>query len=543
MRRFALLFILVCAVAYSAQAQKESLYFERIDIKNGLSQNTVNEIIQDSRGFMWFGTKDGLNRYDGTSFKVFKAIPHNKTTLGNNQIRGIIEDKSGNILVGTNSGLWRYDTSGNSFSEIAITDKIRGGISSPVLCMVMDASGLIYVSVEAAGVYCYNPETGEMICKYSTQKPLHTIGIDDVTGTIWVSWPGEGLGYTDDDFATIKEFKLADGSRIYPDDIISFIHIGGYNRLYLGLENNGVALLNKATGKIRKLPLSSKPLFVRQILQYSTDELWIGSESGLYIYNTVTGKVSHITGISHDHYSLSDNAIHSIHKDRDGGVWIGTFFGGINYLPERVPKLRKWYYSDGSNGLYGRRVKEICPDGKGCLWIGTEDAGLYHFDPVSGKFRFFEPSRNFSNVQGLMMDGNELWVSTFSKGIKVIDTGSWKIVREYDDSHPKKNRLFSNYVFALAKTSRGRIYIGSMHGLQFYNEETDDFGYVPQINGGKMVNDIKEDSAGNLWVSTVSNGLYMMDNDGKWRHFVHNPEYAHSLPCNNVISIFEDSRK
>ena len=531
----------LCAALLTVQAQP--LYFERIDIKDGLSQNTVNEIIQDSRGFMWFGTKDGLNRYDGMDFKVFKARPHDRSMLGNNQIRSLVEDKAGNILVGTNAGLWRYDVLHDCFSEIVITDDSGGGIPNPVLCMAMDPLGRIYVSVEAAGVYRYDPETGEITCRYSTKKPLHTLEIDNATGTVWMSWPGEGLFYTEDDFATVHQFLLPDGNPVYPDDIISCILIGGYNRLYLGLENNGVVLLNKATAQMRKLPLSDGPLFVRQILQFSAEELWIGSESGLYIYNTVTGKVSHVSGSPHDHYSLSDNAIHSMYKDRDGGVWVGTFFGGVNYLPERVPRFRKWYYTDGSNGLDAMRVKEICPDGKGCLWIGTEDAGLYHFDPSSGVFRFFEPSRDFSNIHGIMMDGDELWVTTFSKGIQVIDTRTWKVVRQYDTNHPQDRRLFSNYVFALEKTSMGRIYIGTMHGLQYYNDDEDNFGYVPQINGGKMVNDIKEDSSGNLWVGTVSNGLYVMGNDGRWKQYIHHPEDESSLPSNNVISVFEDSRK
>ena len=157
--------------------------------------------------------------------------------------------------------------------------------------------------------------------------------------------------------------------------------------------------------------------------------------------------------------------MYSLCKDREGGLWIGSFFGGINYLPQRNSDFEKYYHTDDPHSLQGRRVREICPGSDGRLWIGTEDAGLYTFDPATGSFGFFAPSREFSNVHGLVRsDGDDLWVSTFSKGIRVIDTRTGRI-RKYDNDN-KPGRLFSNYVFALYKTNGGRIYVGTMHGLQ-----------------------------------------------------------------------------
>ena len=140
------------------------------------------------------------------------------------------------------------------------------------------------------------------------------------------------------------------------------------------------------------------------------------------------------------------------------------------------------------------------------------------------------------------MDGDDLWVSTFSKGIRVIDTRTGRI-RKYDNDN-KPGRLFSNYVFALYKTNSGRIYVGTMHGLQYYNRETDRFLHVPEINGGKMVHDIREDSNGNLWVGTSSNGVYRYDvrNDA-WTQFLHDGDDPNSLPYDNVTSVFEDSNR
>lgn len=127
MRRFVLSLLFLLPALSSVRSQ--SLYFDRIDIKDGLSQNTVNEIIQDSRGFIWFATKDGLNRYDGSHFKVFRHLPYGRSGLGNNTIRCLVEDADNNIWVGTNSGLYVYDTEYDRFSEVEILDSGGGNDS------------------------------------------------------------------------------------------------------------------------------------------------------------------------------------------------------------------------------------------------------------------------------------------------------------------------------------------------------------------------------------------------------------------------------
>ena len=138
------------------------------------------------------------------------------------------------------------------------------------------------------------------------------------------------------------------------------------------------------------------------------------------------------------------------------------------------------------------------------------------------------------------MHGHELWISTFSKGIHVLDTQTGRI-RVYDNT-TTYGHLFSNYVFALCKSQDGHIYIGTMHGLQFYDLHSGEFGYVPEINDGKMVNDIQEDSAGNLWVATLTNGLYVRSPySDTWQHYLHDAGNLKSLPSNNITSIFEDS--
>lgn len=538
---FVLAFFCACGLL---PGRAQSIHFDRLDINDGLSQNTVASIIQDDKGFMWFGTKDGLCRYDGKSFKTFMHDPRLKTGLGNSLIKSLVQDHDHKIWVGTDSGLYVYDPELESFAAVPLYDDDGKPITKPIPILDCDREGRVWIVVGNNDVFCYDPHTRLIECRYKPRTTLRSLTTDK-NGVIWFSGYGGGLYWTEDGFEHVKPFLDAGGQEIYPKDIISYICLSDYNRMYLGLEEHGVAEVDLVTKTVTRLRLSDNPdapLFVRHILQYSADELWIGTESGIVVYNVRTRRYQHLQSSLYDPYSLSDNAVYSLYKDREGGLWIGSFFGGINYLPQRNSDFDKYYHTDAVHSLRGRRVREICPGNDGRLWVGTEDAGLYTFDPATRSFDFFAPSRDFSNVHGLLMDGDDLWVSTFSNGIRVIDTKTRRI-RKYDNDN-KPGRLFSNYVFALCKTNSGRIYVGTMHGLQYYNRETDRFLHVPQINGGKMVNDIREDSNGNLWVGTLSNGVYLYDvRNDVWSQFLHDAGNENSLPYDNITSIFEDSNK
>ena len=536
---FIALSILYCTLS---AANSGDLCFEHIDISSGLSQNTVQAIIQDREGFMWFGTKDGLNRYDGRHFKVFRHVPGSAEGLGNNQIRCLEEDCDANIWIGTNAGLYIYNPSCDSFEYKAIKDSKGNEVQNTILLIRRGPDDTIWVAVERLGIYCLKKGETELALVLESTSPIRTLEIDHSTGTVWFTWSGNGLFFTDDGFQTYSPYLLNDGSKIFPEDIISSILISGFNRIYLGLERNGVVELNRATHMVRKLSLGENSLFVRNIMQYSPDELWIGTESGVFIWSIPSETAIHLENSSYDRWSLSDNAIHALFKDRDSGIWIGTFFGGVNYLPQRTPNIRK-YYDNGTAGCFGgRRVRKLCPDGKGKIWVASEDAGLFLFNPEDGVFKHFSRSAEFSNIQALLPDGDDLWIGTFSKGIKVLNTKTSQM-QSFEFVKKPGPRLFSNNIFALAHGSDGKIWIGTMHGLQFYDRATRGFGFVPKINGGKMVNDILEDSHGNLWVGTLSNGLYLRRNGSvEWEQFLHDQTSEGSIPGNTVTSIFEDSK-
>lgn len=259
---FIALTILCCTLP---AANSRDISFEHIDISNGLSQNTVQAIIQDREGFMWFGTKDGLNRFDGRHFKVFRHIPNSSDGLGNNQIRCLEEDWNGNILIGTNAGLYIYNPAIGTFERRPIRDSEGKEVQNTILIVRRGVDGIIYVAVEGLGVYCLKKGEDEFCHVLKSASPIRSLEVDHATGTVWFAWSGNGLFYTDDGFRTYSPYLLDDGRRIFPEDIISSILISGFNRVYLGLESNGVIELNRATRVAQKLSLGRKSLFVTRL--------------------------------------------------------------------------------------------------------------------------------------------------------------------------------------------------------------------------------------------------------------------------------------
>lgn len=528
-----------------AQSVEEHYYFKNLSIRNGLSQNTVNAILQDRKGFMWLGTKDGLNRYDGLSFRKFKHDAANPRSIGNSFITSLYEDFNGNIWVGTDAGVYIYYPEKEAFEEFDCQSLEKTRIERSVSMIAGDKQGRVWIAVEAQGMFCYDTRQ-----KLLRNYPLSEISSNikcftfDSGGTLWLGFYGDGLYYSKDNLATVHPYgSPEDGKREFEGGVITKIVQGNYNCLYIGSVKEGVSELNLTSGQVRNLLAideSGESIFCRDLLPYSDNELWIGTESGIYIYNLRTAQFIHLRASLYDSYSLSDNAIYALYKDREEGLWIGSYFGGVDYYPRQYTYFAKYYPKNIANSLHGKRVREFCRADDGTLWIGTEDGGLNHFNPKTKEFHFFEPSAGFTNIHGLCMDGSHLWVGTFSKGLRVIDTRTGVILRTYTEGHTSHS-LNDNSIFSICRTSAGEIYLGTLFGLLRYNRTQDNFDRIPELNG-KFVYDIKEDSYGNLWLATYANGAYCYDVSARrWKNYVFDAEDERSLPYDKVLSVFEDS--
>lgn len=538
---------LICTIVCNAQTIGGHYYLKNLNIRDGLSQNTVNDILQDRTGFMWFGTKDGLNRYDGSSFRKFKYDRADRQSIGNNYILALYEDIEGNIWVGTDVGLYIYYPERDCFEAFKQLSNENTTIDYAAAMITGDGNGDVWITAERQGLFHYNLRTKELKNYTLKNFPFLTSNVNcvvfDNNGTTWIY--GNGLFYSKDGLQTISPFISSDGKKVFEGDPLMKVVLGTYNCLYTASVGGGIKEVNLGSGKVRDLLLTDETgerIWCRELMLSSDDELWIGCESGIYIYNLRTDKYTHLRGSMYDPYSLSDNAIYSLCKDREGGIWMGSYFGGINYYPHSYTYFERYYPKGAEDGLHGKRIREFCQDKQGKLWIGTEDGGLNRFDPLTKEFNFFSKSLAFTNVHGLCSIGNELWVGTFSKGLKVIDINTGTILRSYQyDGSP--HSLNDNNVFAICKTAAGDIYVGTGCGLMHYNKQQDHFETIPELFG-IFVYDVKEDKDGNLWLATYVNGVYRYDvGKKKWKNYTHDEKDEKSLSNNKVLSVFEDSRR
>ena len=512
-------------------------YFKTLDIQDGLSQNTVNAILQDKQGFMWFGTKDGLNRFDGLSFRIFKK---ENSALGNNFITALHEDKEGNIWVGTDAGVYVYNPLLEDFTVFDRVSDTGDMISRAVTRIESDEDSDIWISVDYQGLFHFDRVQDRLInCLHRDKRKNQLANVTRFwfeEKLCWVSLYDDNLYYTKDNFKTLFPFQDSEGKEPFKDDIINTWIMGPHNCWYIG-SSNGLTEINLTTGRVRRL----LNYYVRDLGFKSDKELWVGTESGLYIYDLEKGEIAHLTvSNGNDSYALADNAIYSICRDNEGGMWIGSYFGGVNYYPRQWTYFEKFYPRDDIKN-FGRRVREFCESNDGTVWIGTEDKGLFHFYPESGKIEKFSHPSIYQNVHGLCLDGDDLWVGTFSGGLSRIDLLT-KQVRHYQKGI-SPNSLDANNVFSICKTTSGDLWIGTTSGLLRYNRDTDDFTRMPEL-ANMFVYKILEDFNGNLWLATYSNGVFRYDvNKKEWKNFIFHKNDSTSLPYDKVISICEDSRK
>lgn len=539
-----LLTLAIILSSYCALASN-SYYFKSLNVQNGLSQNTVNTILQDSRGFLWFGTKDGLNRYDGYRFTVYKNVTAEDWSLRNNFIRSLYEDHDGNIWVGTDQGLDIFSPKDESFRHICLNTGGRNSRHS-INTIAEGPDGDIWVAVESLGVLRFSDAVSDPVVFSASYFPcLNSVSsiCFDQKGTIWFGCFGKGVYYSSDQMQSVNAFVSDMGEEVLKGEFITRIISTYYNNLIVGSLKSGVWIIDLLSGKTRRIlskDNSGNDIRCRDLIFTSKQELLVGTESGLFVYDITSGDSSHFRSSYYDPLSLSANSIYSMCEDSEGTLWLGTYFGGVNYHSPSFASFEKYYPENGDFGLKGKRIREICKDRQGTFWIGTEDGGLHKFDPKEKKFSQFSPSLSFNNIHGLCLIDDKLWVGTISKGLRIIDTKSDKIIKSYENFGSTRI-LNDNNIYSIFRTRLGEIYIGTQFGLMRYDKQNDSFEDIPEL-AGMHVYDINEDVKGNLWIATYSSGVWchrLLDNE--WRQYQHEELETDSLPHNIVLSVFIDS--
>jgi ligand-binding sensor domain-containing protein/signal transduction histidine kinase/DNA-binding response OmpR family regulator len=530
--------ILFAIFLLCSQMNRASCLFKHLGIESGLSQSTVYAILQDRTGFVWIGTKSGLNRFDGTSFKIYSA--HNDShSLGSDYITSLYEEPSGLIWVGTDNGIWIYNPMSDSFRRFTIKSS-NGMMVTNNVNIIKGHKGKIYIAANEQGIFCYDLRS-RRLTNYRLPDHPNISGLEiSSTGKIWIGFFGGGLWYSDCGLRTMHPFLTADGEMPFKDNIVSSILESSPHQFYIGSDRQGLALIDTNTKSL--IPIQSgyngKSIFVRALAKRN-DEIWAASEMGLFVYNTRTYKLQHYEYTPSNPFSLSDNPLYSMFLDKEGGMWIGSYFGGVNYLPTSTPLFERFIPQENTNqGLKGRRVRELAQDRNGEIWVGTEDGGLSSMNSKTGVFSYVAESSSFPNIHGIYADGDQLWVGTFSYGLKVIDINNHRVIESFNASE-KKGSLHDNTVFSITKSPKGDLFFGTIRGLCRFNRSSRQFEYIKGVPA-ILINDVVFDTRGNLWLATQTNGVYLLKKGSRhWLNF--RRSNGSGLTTDKILSIFEDS--
>jgi len=534
MKKHSVQFLLIFLLANSLFGQE--FYFKQYKSENGLSHNTVLTSLQDKKGFMWFGTKDGLNRFDGYTFKTFRNDINNPNSIGSNFIE-CLHEFSGQLWVGTNNGLFKYNEKAEDFSLLSKS------LNKPIVDIENDNDGNLWYIADLT-LYKYAVASKKTV----SYKNTLLSNVEEITktpdGRIWVAFNNNLYGYNEGT-NSFKKISINISTKNKLPIKISKIECEDENNIFIGTQNNGVMIYNIRNNSLKRLRLhNDEPLYIRDFLKINPNELWIATESGLIIYNLKSSSYKNLTKSYNNPYSISDNAVYSLTADSEGGVWIGTYFGGINYYPKQYIQFKKYFPKLGENSISGNAVREIRSDQKGNLWIGTEDAGLNKFNPKTGIFTNYDLSQNsnlltHSNIHGLLINENKLWIGTFDRGIDIMDTETGKVIKHYSvgDGHG----LSSNFVYTLYQNNSKQIFVITSTGIQTYDAGKDKFITHKGFSEEVFYTSFMEDKKGILWAGTYWDGLISYNPGTNKRNvFKQNKNNSKSISNNAINGIFQD---
>ncbi len=479
----------------------DNFYFRHYNNKDGLSHNTVFCSMQDKKGYMWFGTEEGLNRFNGYSFKVYKNNAADPSSLPHNSITFLYQDSRETIWVFSRWYTCIYDEKTDAFIPF-----ILPGREEPANYVFMeeDGNGDLWF-IDRQEIIRYTPETDAWFSYAS----------DDYFIPLNITMPESGMPvfsdftdlyfYRQDTGTFRKEEILSEQEKSELVYLSAICEIPGLGFL-VGTNSIGVKLWTYHNRDIETIVGNTQ---VRAITPYSRDVYWIGTESGIYIFNALTRTITRLTKSLTNEYALADNAVYCLTTDNEGGIWAGTFFGGISYLPRQLYNFRHYIAGKTHPGLLGNAIREICPDDYGNLWIGTEDNGINKYELSTGTFTNYSlnnPERPLSatNIHGLLAEGNKLWIGTYYRGIDVMDIPSGKIIKRYTIQNTSGG-LVSDFILCFHRTGKNEFLIGTSSGVVILDEKTDQVRRWNNIHG--MIRQIYEDKKGNIWI-VAAEGLH-----------------------------------
>ncbi len=537
-----------------------NLTFEEISLHEGLSQSIVECMIQDRYGFLWLGTEDGINIYDGYRFQVIRQRQGDANSLSYNHVKAMLEDRNGFIWIGTfHGGLNRYDPVKRQFKRYRHDPAVSGSLPHDAVCAIVeDNLGTLWIGT-AGGLCRYHPSVDqfEWIGTAGSDEPysVNALALDG-DDRIWAGTDSGLYRLTED------RKRLVIVSNVCPEPVSGYLEVRG---LFMDRGDGSLWIAAGADGLFRgtvpdisfeSLRLdSSVRANVRTVFVDSDGIVWVGTDGqGLFRLDPDSRAVSRFVRDPLKPHSISYNEITSILEDRSGLLWVGTYGGGVNRVRRNSPFLHYLSVPGDRNTISHEIVWTFCEDAEGNLWVGTHGGGLDMINRKTGNVSHFrhdpadEGSLSNNIVRKLLYDSRgRLWAGTHGGGLNLMEPGSDSFRHfRHDPDNPRS--LSHDELRDIYEDSRGRIWVGTYGGgLCLYHPESGDFTVFRQDPGNPesisydIVRCILEAENGDLWVGTQGGGLNRFNPEtGVFHRYRHDADRVGSLCNDSVFSLHRD---
>ena len=515
----------------SALSFGQNIHFQAIGVENGISQPTVTSIYQDEFGIIWIGTKDGLNRYNGTDFQVFRPIENDKNSLYNNNIGTICGDKNGHIYIRCKYAVVEYDIKRNIFHTIRDNNIQAIGYGN---------SGLWACTRDS--LFTYNRAKDELEFYYCLDNARISCVTEDHDGNLYVGTMNNGLYMIDSNKKWLNYLPKKDISCIYEDS---------KKNIWVGTKDDGLFRLDRNGGQIIDEPYKNRlsSNYVRCVAEDNWGNYWIGTFKGLDMLDVTTNTFTHYSE-DNKPYSLSNSSIICMMKDQQGTFWIGTYYGGVNLFNPDYEIYRYYYPDESQKGKltspFAGRMKE---DSKGGIWIATEGGGVNYLDRKTRTFTEYkhDDKRNSlasNTVQALYLDESNqyLWIGTLKGGLDKLDLQT-RTFTNYRYTPGEKNSLINNIIRKIIPY-KDNLLLATHNGIGLFDPQTGKCTKVLTDNkfNNRQIIDMLVDKNNNLWFS-FSLGLvkYNLETREQNEYFV--PNTTKQVTGSNLINVlFEDKK-
>ena len=519
-----MILLLACLMTLLPLWSKDDNRYRNITMNDGLAANAVRNIVQDRNGFIWFGTDNGLCRYDGVKVQHYRI-----NELGGNQYISSLLVTDDGLYVGTEKGVFLLSFERQSF------EKQNLDIHSAVTSMTLDKEGVLWISTLGQGVWQMIQKTSK-VNHYDFKETSGSVAqvLIDNSNQVWTvtNWgtpvvhrlnrlhnrfEAVNLDFTDN-YNSLRMLQTKDG------------------RLWLGTWESGLLQLH-SDGRVEQVlnpKLTNVGNHIHTLFERDDHCICIGCDDGVICLNPNTHEWHRLI----EQQSLADRFVYAITSDMEGGLWIGTFYGGVNYIS---PVGKRFEAFSMENGLHGNVIARFCEDRKGRMWVASDDGGLMCYSPKAQHFTNYPHQELLSrqNVHALCVDGDELWIGTYTNGVIVlnVETGDLRHYMQAQAPHSLDNS--SSY--AICCDSRGDIWVATMEGLNRFDRTRHDFERIGKVDA--LTIDIDEDRDGNLWLSTQGGGLWKYQTrNGQFKTYTHHEGNDLSLPDDQVnCSLVDES--